>query len=152
MRKYFATMFSVALSLVVLLSGCKSSGDKASSDVLTIAADANANNEALFLGFPTQDPWISNNLWPVKRALEDKDVDQGFNIAAHDNVGKAAALQKIKDAAGKVTQAAVDVKHGAFITDVINFLVVAGVVFRLRNRCTRRREGGHTDEEVLRET
>ena len=38
---------------------------------------------------------------------------------------------EIKDAAGKVTQAAVDVKHGAFITDVINFLVVSLVVFMI---------------------
>jgi large conductance mechanosensitive channel len=38
---------------------------------------------------------------------------------------------EIKDAAGAVTQAAVDVKWGAFLTDVINFLVVAGVVFMI---------------------
>jgi large conductance mechanosensitive channel len=41
-------------------------------------------------------------------------------------------LQKeAKDAAGAVTQAAVDVKWGQFVTDVINFLVVAGVVFMI---------------------
>jgi large conductance mechanosensitive channel len=38
---------------------------------------------------------------------------------------------EIKDAAGAVTQAAVDVKWGQFLTDVINFLVVAGVVFMI---------------------
>ena len=36
---------------------------------------------------------------------------------------------EVKDAAGAVTQVAVDVKWGQFVTDVINFLVVAGVVF-----------------------
>ena len=37
-------------------------------------------------------------------------------------------VAETKDAAGKVVPA-VDVKWGAFVTDVINFLVVAGVVF-----------------------
>lgn len=38
---------------------------------------------------------------------------------------------EVKDAAGKITQEAVNIKWGEFVTVLINFLVVAWVVFML---------------------
>lgn len=54
----------------------------------------------------------------------------GMVISGVDLTKAAFNLQpEIKNAAGEITQAAIDVKWGAFVSEVINFIVVAFVVF-----------------------
>jgi hypothetical protein len=96
---------SLFLATFCAVSACKTPTKSENSDVKYFSANAGSatTNAALFLGMPTQDAWISNNLWPVRDVMAQ---DPGFakNIVAHDNVGKAAALEYIREAAGKVSK------------------------------------------------
>jgi hypothetical protein len=60
--KAIVSRISIATSSFLLIGtvgGCKATQGQNGSEVLTISADANAYNEALFLGFPAGDAWIN---------------------------------------------------------------------------------------------
>jgi hypothetical protein len=84
----------------IILVGCKTPAP--TTDVSGLSVDRDAKNVAVFLGMPAGDAWISNNLPPVKGAVEDPDAGFGFTTFIKDNTTRSQAIEWITNAAAGV--------------------------------------------------